>query len=373
MIPFILMTIMVAYLIISCTLQARRIQVALVVSTLASIVRQNMSLTMGLAAAGETRDSRMWVLHRIASCLETGQPLSEALRVGWKKCPPYLIAAIQAAEKVNQVPQALANLEAEIVRDSRDRNTFQPVHPAYPIAILCIAFVIVSGLMLFVIPSFQNIYKDLGMKLPWPTEALLASAALLHGPMQFLLPLFLLMIVFAIARLYVYRRPERPGAMAQLGDWIKWHSPILNWFERNYSRCRTVDVLRLSLDGGATVDQAIEAALLVDVNACFRRRLKKWLRHVQEGQDVAQAALAADVGRGFAWAFDQKVHRGVATMAILENLQSYYRSNYNYRRHLARFALWPLAVLTIACLIGSIIYALFIPYVEMLRGLVNGT
>ena len=128
---------------------------------------------------------------------------------------------------------------------------------------------------------------------------------------------------------------------------------------------QTADGLRLALATGRTVDQAIATTLSLDTNLWFRRRLKAWLAAVQQGQDVAAAALQNRLAPALAWAFDTRVNQG-NTPAVLDMLESFYRSNYSYRVNLARLILWPSVTVAMACVVGFVAVAVFSPMVAII-------
>ncbi len=67
-----------------------------------------------------------------------------------------------------------------------------------------------------------------------------------------------------------------------------------------------------------------------------------------------------------AWAFDPEVNQG-NTLTLLEMLEEFYRANYSYIVNLARYVGWPLLTITMAMLIGFIVYAMFSPWVALVQ------
>jgi type II secretory pathway component PulF len=185
------------------------------------------------------------------------------------------------------------------------------------------------------------------------------------GPwLQLGLVLFIIVayVLFRVAR---KRRPDKPYLHSWIVDSIRWSSPILRWFERNRSTVQVVELLRISLDAGCPVDEAIRSTLSLDVNLFFRRRLACWLRCVERGDDIGDSARRCRLGHPLAWAFASP--NAGNTPAILETLESYYRSNYSYRVNLARFIFWPLCIIGLGLTVGFIVYAIFSPGVAVLR------
>ena len=149
---------------------------------------------------------------------------------------------------------------------------------------------------------------------------------------------------------------------------MKWHLPILHWFERNYSLLQVVELLRLSLNAGCTVNNSIANALDLDVNNCFRKRLKKWLARVEAGENISAAAQEEGLGSSLAWAFDEKVNRG-NTLDVLETIETFYRTNYSYRVNLMKFILSPCITIGLGIIVGLVVYAVFSPGVAVINHL----
>jgi type II secretory pathway component PulF len=162
------------------------------------------------------------------------------------------------------------------------------------------------------------------------------------------------------------RRPEKPYLLSRIGDYIKWHLPILHWFEKNYSMVQVVELLRLSFNAGYTVNDAVDNTLGLDVNNCFKKRLREWLEKVKRGDNIATAVRESKLGSALAWAFDEQVNKG-NTLSILEMLESFYRTNYSYCVNLARFIMWPCIILIMGLIVGFVIYAIFSPSIMVIR------
>jgi len=372
--------------VISYGLTSRHATAAYVISTIGSSMRQNLPLPMALESAASGRaDSRARILRRIKKWLVQGYSLSESIKRGYPKCPGYAAAMIAAAERINQLPLAIKSIEADMVARADERKKLKPVHPFYPVILIIFMFFIVLALMTFVIPQFDLILTEMleGATLPAPTRLLVRFANFIAYEYGWLIALALALIVLVAAAVSIFirfrpRRAKKPYLISRIGDFIKWHLPILHWFEKNYSMVQMVELLRLSLNAGCAVNDAIANTLNLDVNNRFKKRLQKWLAKVEAGDNIAAAARESRLGNTLAWAFsqggrltaDDRVNQG-NTLAILETLESFYRSNYNYRVNLARFIMWPCVTLIMGVMVGFIVYAIFSPMVTIINHLAN--
>jgi type II secretory pathway component PulF len=366
-------------LIIAFFTTSRYATAAYILSTIGSSIRQNLPLPMALesAAAGRS-DKRSIILQRIKKWLVQGYSLSESIKRGYPRCPGHAVAMITAAERIDQLPLAISSIEADITAKADESRRIKPVHPLYPVIVISITFITLMSIIKFVIPQFKSVLEEMvGGQLPFATRLVVGITNFisyeLGGLIWWLFVLIILVtVILAISIRFRPRRPEKPYLLSLLGDYIKWHLPVMHWFEKNYSMVQVVELLRLSLNAGYTVDDTIENTLELDVNNCFRKRLKEWLQRVKQGDNISSAIRESKLGSALAWAFDDQVNQG-NTLPILETLESFYRLNYNYYVNLARFIIWPCLTLVMGATVGFVIYAIFSPSIAIIRSLTGMT
>ncbi|MFC1603859.1 type II secretion system F family protein [Planctomycetota bacterium] len=347
-----------------------------VISTIGSIMRQNLPLSMALeSAAGGRADNRSRILNGIKKWLVQGYSLSESIKRGYPKCPGYAVAMIAAAERINQLPLAIQAIEADMLVKADERRKIRPVHPLYPVILMVFMFFMMLGLMAFVIPSFEAALEEMvGRRaLPAATRFLLGIMSFTVFEHGWLIVFALVLLILVVIPLSIYtrfrpRRPYKPYLLSRMGDFVKWHLPVLHNFEKNYSLVQVVELLRLSLNAGCSVNEAIKNTLGLDVNNRFKKRLKRWLKKVERGDNIAVATRKSGLGSPLAWAFDEKVNQG-NTLVILETLESFYRTIYSYYANLARFIMWPCLILVMGIIVGFVVYAIFSPSVLIIEAL----
>ena len=362
--------------IIAYTLTSRHAIATYVISTIGSSMRQNLPLPMALeSAAGGRADTRSIILQKIQKWLVQGYSLSESIKRGYPKCPGHAVAMITAAERIDQLPLAIGAIEADMAAKADDRRIIRPVHPVYPVIVMGFTFFILLSVLTFVIPQFQTVLEEMvgESTLPFATRLLMGIIRFIRYEYWWLIWLAFALTILVVVPVSIRvrfrpRRPEKPYLLSRIGDFIKWHLPVLHWFEKNYSMVHVVELLRLSLNAGYTVNDAIDNTLGLDVNNCFRKRLKEWLEKVKRGDNIATAIRESKLGSALAWAFDEQVNQG-NTLSILETLESFYRTNYSYYVNLARFIMWPCVTLIMGLMVGFVIYAIFSPAIAIIRSI----
>lgn len=344
-----------------------------VITTIGSSMRQNLPLPMALEMAAVGQDEkRADILRNIKKWLVEGYSLSESLRRGYPKCPAHIMAMVAAGERIGQIPQAIGALEQDLVAKASTSKKIRHTPTLYPPIVLLFIVIQVFLIMVFVMPKFRVVLMEISedAKFPAATRTLITIAEFFtKGPGSwFGLGLALLVLVWGVVYIRVRARPrqvEKPYLISRIGDFLKWHLPFIRWYEWCRAMQRIAGLLRLSLNAGCTVNEAIANTLRMDVNQNFKKRLKDWLARVERGDDIGQSAQQCGMGSAMAWAFAD-VHNHRNTLDILETLETSYRWGYSRAAALARFIIGPCETLCLGLMVGFIMYAIFASIVAVI-------
>jgi type II secretory pathway component PulF len=337
-----------------------------VITTIGASMRQNLPLPMSLEMAAVGQDEkRADILRNIKKWLVEGYSLSESLRRGYPKCPAYVVAMVTAGERISQVPQAIRALEQDLVAKADTSKKVRHIPLFYPPLVLIIIFIQVLLVMVFVLPKVRAVLEEMsnGMQLPASTTLLMAISEYFTKGSGKGLILVLALLVLLWGAVYVRvrsrpRRVENPYLISRVGDFLKWHTPFIQWYEWCHAMQRVAGMLRLSLNAGCTVNEAIASSLQMDVNQNFKKVLKEWLARVESGEDIGLSAQQCGMGSAMAWAFAD-VHNHRNTLDILETLETSYRWGYSQSATLARFIIGPCETICLGVIVGFILYAVF--------------
>ena len=144
--------------------------VALFARQLATMMKAGVPLlqSFDIVAKGHSNPAVTRLLLDIKTEVETGSSLAQAFR----KYPLYfdslfcnLVAAGEQAGILDTLLDRLATYKEKILAiKGKIKKAL-----AYPISILVIAFVVTAVIMIFVIPQFEDMFKNFGADLPAPT------------------------------------------------------------------------------------------------------------------------------------------------------------------------------------------------------------
>ncbi|MGN6368820.1 MAG: type II secretion system F family protein [Phycisphaerae bacterium] len=339
-------------------------------------VRLNLPLDRFLQAAelsefGRTR----YLLMRVRQMLLRGYPVGTALEAALPELPQRVARAATAAEQVGRLQPALARLVEQTRRERpslRDEN--QPYYRFYLFFLLFIVFFIVTGLMIFVIPKFRDIFKDFHTPLPPMTQLLMNVADWVANEYGWVLLLpFVFLLIYFIAR--ELQRVFMPGLVPvlfpQLREWIAWRLPILSALQRDHALTDVFEHLADAIRAGLPLPDALQGAFALQMNYHMRERLMAWRENLLAGMTPAAAARKARLPELLAGFLDSAEsprtggNRGIAD--IFDFLARYYRDRFSRLLVATRAAAEPFAVLAVGSLVGFIVYSVFLPIVTLLN------
>jgi type II secretory pathway component PulF len=266
-------------------------------------IDRGQSVEQAILSAAESRDRVMGVrFYMLAAYIEDGARLGEALEKVPAFLPPQVNAMLRAGEKLGDLKKVLPACR-EVLRVATDtvRNTTH-----YMVAILLlfapICVWMITMLMLFVVPKFQDMAAGMGMA-PWPvSKFVFAEAPKLVG---FEIVVFL--VLLGVATLYIggpsFVRWFQFRSVPVV-DWIAWQVP---WKRKKLLRAFSA-MLAVLLDGGVPEAEAVRLAGEATANEICRRRVRRVMSALEQGEKLDDAVRAFDDTGEFRWRLANAIH-----------------------------------------------------------------
>ena len=111
-------------------------------------------------------------LLQIRSSIENGKKLSESMAPHDRVFDSLYVNLIRAGEEAGIIDTILLRLSVYIEKNDRIKSQVKSAL-VMPAVILFVAFIVIGGILLFIIPKFKEIYEGSGKQLPFLTELML--------------------------------------------------------------------------------------------------------------------------------------------------------------------------------------------------------
>jgi type IV pilus assembly protein PilC len=217
---------------------------------------------------------------------------------------------------------------------------------------------VVLFLMLYVIPSFTQIYADADVELPLLTRVVIAAAEGLTRGLPIILPL----LVAAVIALRLFLRTEK-GAL--LLDRIKLMIPFFGALMVDYALsgfCRTFGT---TLSSGIPAVQAMQMSRGTLNNRVLENALTGAIRKVEEGTAISAALEQSGFFPVIALRMIGVGEASGSLAEMLADVSGYYEEEVERRLDRLTTLIEPMMMLTMGLLIAGIVVAMYIPIFQL--------
>lgn len=310
---------------------------------IAGMARAGLPLDQGLAAMaremGPTGLKRVTLA--LAADLRAGHTLPQALARQDKRVPPYYASLVTAGIRSGRIADVLATLTLHARSVAGIRASIREAI-YYPAVVLFFGIVLFLGYGFYVLPMFEQVFEEFGIRLPALTRGVLT---VFKNPWLFLVaPLVLVVVTIALAALMA--RQSEEGRRT----WTRglYSVPIVGTLVRSARLAAFADLLAILVDhalplpeafllAGSASSDPLMAGLAVEVEQQLAAGMP--LREALRGRGLVPEWVAWMAGFG-----EQRGTLG----ASLRQVAAVYRRQVETRAALLRTVLPPFLIIAIA-------------------------
>jgi type IV pilus assembly protein PilC len=295
------------------------------------------------------------ILKDIKQNVEQGASFSESLRrhpAVFDDLFTNLVAAGEAGGILDSILNRLAvyiEKRMKLVRQVRGAMT-------YPAIVLVVAAGVMTVLMVFVIPAFENMFKDFGSKaeLPKLTRIVVSISKNFVGNLPF-------MIVGAVAAgfglRYVYRTPKGKKFFHRLMLSI----PVIGTVMQKIAVARFTRTLGTLLQSGVPILDALDICAKSSGNVVIEEAVQHVRSKVAEGKNMAEPLMEKPV---FPSMVIQMIAVGEQTGALdqmLNKIADFYEEETDIAVAALTSMLEPIMMVVIGGMVGTVLIAMYLP------------
>lgn len=301
--------------------------------------------------------------------VEGGASLSDAF-TKHPKCFDRLYCKMVNAGEIGGVLDIILQRLATFMEKSQSLKRKIKGAMIYPIVVVIIAALILTFIMIFIIPKFQEIFADFGVALPMLTVWLTNSSSWVAGinPGQKIGGwVFLLIAPFVTVIFFKLIRKSGPGR--SITDWILIKLPIFGPLVKKSTIARFTRTLGTLISAGVPILEAILITRDTSGNAVFEKALNKVHDSIREGETFADPLRESKTCDAIVVnMIDVGEETGEMDTMLLK-----IADNYDEEVDVAVGSLLkliePLMVVVLGGIVGTIVVAMFLPLVAMINSL----
>lgn len=330
-------------------------------SHIAEIASAGLPLETGLAAIAEElpRGRLKRALRKIVADLETGTDLESALAA--RKSPAYLAALVRAGRRSGRTGAVLERFisSTRIVFDLRQTLAMALVYPAALLAVVLVTIVLLQG---WVVPEFASVFEGFEMKLPWPTEVLVAVSNLMKDVG---LPVFAIVVIALVVACVLARLALGPVETRRAICRIPVIGPLVRWI----ALARFSPLLSLLIESRVPLDEALLLAGEASGDALIRDDCRRLAERIRAGESLDSVARS---GAGVPLSFVRAIgleHERRGLPEVLQSMADIYAGRARALAALLAMVVPMLVVSFVGLAVGLVVVGLMWPLVELLSKL----
>jgi len=298
------------------------------------------------------------ILKDLISAVEGGSTLADALREHKVIFGDLYVNMVEAGEKGGSLATILARLAEYLEKaDSIKRKVKGAM--VYPVAIVIVAVVAVSVLLMFVIPVFAQLFGDLGGTLPLPTRIVIAMSDFL-GKYFFFILIAIIGLILAVK--YYYK--TEVGHL-QL-DSVMIKLPIFGTLIKKQAIARFSRTLSTLLSSGVNILDALEITAGTTGNKLVENAVMRSRTSIAQGESIAEP-LSKEKAL-FPPMVVQMITIGEQTGGLdemLAKVADFYDDEVDQAVANLMNALEPIVIVFLGGIIGGMVMAMYLPIFKM--------
>jgi type IV pilus assembly protein PilC len=295
------------------------------------------------------------VLRDVKSSVEQGATFSDSLRRHPKVFDHLYVNLVQAGEVGGILDTILNRLAVYIEKAMKLRRQVRGAM-VYPSIVIFVFIGVLTILLTFVIPGFQNMFKDFGAKddLPALTKFVMAVSAIFVGNIVWIF-LGVTAIVFGVG--YGYKTPKGKKLVHRL----LLRLPIVGDVLRKIAVARFTRTLGTLLSSGVPILDALEIVAKTAGNVIVEEAIMYARARISEGKNMAAPLMETNV---FPPMVVQMVGVGEQTGALdtmLNKIADFYEEEVDVAVAALTSLIEPVMMVGVGGTVGVVLIAMYLP------------
>ncbi len=327
----------------------------------ATMINSGLSLLRSLYILEEQTENKVLagIISEVRQDVEKGSSLSQAMAKHPKAFNKLYVSMVRSGEIGGVLDQVLLRLADTIEKQVELRGKIKSAM-TYPVAVLALVLCIVAAMLLFIVPIFKNLYKDLGGTLPLPTRLLLnVSNAMTKG-----LPII---IVALVVGAWAFRRWIKTESGRRAYDTFVLKVPIFGGLVQKTALTRFASTLSSLLRSGVPILEALEIVSDTVSNTVMADAIKDVQLAVKGGEAIHRPLANHPV---FPPMVVQMMAVGEETGALdemLEKIGQFYEREVEATVDALTSLLEPVLIVILGGAVGGMVISLYMPMFNIIK------
>ena len=334
--------------------------IAIFTRQLATMLRPGVPLLQAfdIVARGSPNPRLTRMLTDIRSDVETGTSLSAAFRKHPLQFDALYCNLVEAGEAAGILEQLLDRLATYQEKTMELKNKIKSAL-IYPIAVLVVAFVVVAVIMIFVIPSFKQIFTSFGADLPTPTLLVIAMS-------EFFVSYWWLIFGSIFGAVYFFIESWRRSPKMQLVmDRLFLKVPVFGDLIHKATVARWTRTLSTMFAAGVPLVEALDSVGGASGNAVFAIATEQIQRDVATGAALTSSMQSTGIFPNMVLQMASIGEESGSLDHMLGKVADFYEQEVDEAVKGLSSLMEPIIIVILGTIIGGIVISMYLPIFKL--------
>lgn len=334
--------------------------IALVTRQIATMLMAGVPLiqSIEMIGTGSSNKSVSKLMESIADEVKAGQPLSQALR----RHPRYfddlycdLVASGEQSGALDKIFDRVAiyKEKSEALKSKIKKAMF------YPIAVLVIALIVTSILLIFVVPQFQDIFAGFGAELP-------AFTLFVIGISEFMQEYWWIILIIMFAFGWAFKEAHLKSLkLRDATDRAILKLPVIGMILNKAAVARYARTLSTTFAAGVPLVDALDSAAGASGNAVYRYAILEIKAEVSSGNQMNWAMRNSKIFPDMVIQMVAIGEESGSLDSMLGKVATIYEQEVDDAVDGLSSLLEPMIMAVLGVLVGGLIIAMYLPIFQL--------
>ncbi len=333
---------------------------AVVTRQLATMIDAGLPLVQCLDILAQQQEKKVFqkALHDIRMAVEGGATFSASLKRHPKIFSTLYTNMVEAGEAGGILDTILNRLAAYIEKAMALKKRIKTAM-FYPSTIVSVAVVVVIFLLIYVIPTFEQLFEGFGATLPLPTVIVLEASRIVRA---YILVMLAGLVAAMVGLRFYYRTPGGKLAI----DRLLLRLPVFGPLIRKVAVAKFTRTLGTLVSSGVSILEGLDITARTAGNKVVEEAVLKARTTIAQGKTIAEPLQASGV---FPVMVVQMIAVGEQTGALdrmLNKIADFYDEEVDVAVAGLTSLLEPLLVIFLGVIIGGVVIAMYLPIFKLI-------
>ena len=331
----------------------------------ATMIDAGLPLVQCLDILGKQQENKTFkeILLKVKEDVESGSTFADALKKHPKAFDELYVNLVAAGEVGGILDTILNRLAAYIEKALKLKKQVKSAM-TYPTTIIGIAVVVIAVILIFVIPSFEKMFRDFGGELPMPTQVVINISNFIQN---YILVIIGAIVLFIVGFKKVYANPKGREAI----DALALKLPVMGILIRKVAVAKFTRTLGTMISSGVQILDGLDIVAKTAGNKTVEKAVYQVRQSISEGKTIAEPLEKSGVFPPMVCQMIAVGEQSGAIDTMLNKIADFYDDEVDDAVGNLTAMMEPLLMLFLGTTVGGLVIAMYLPIFK-LAGTVGG-